>query len=187
VITLLFRMLLLLTVLTSLFVRFHGLRNSEETSLAFNVDAAVRETIEKRGLLLRENPAPPKTALGRAIYFQRPECSQASWVMPFSLSAEVLIYLKQVIKPGFEHRLVYLDKSWKDQDRLDMYFEWAKNRFLGGVGRPRYFTEKTALVVVEPSDCRQSVAIDWRQVWSRDRRGAAEGEQADFTKQRQSS
>jgi hypothetical protein len=170
---LLFRALLLLTVLASLFVRFHGLRDNQEMLAVFNVNDAIKQTIRDRGLPMLENTADPHSVLADAVYFQRPECADASWVTPYALSAEELLYLKQVVQPGFDQRYIYLDREWIVQDRLATYFEWAKNMFLGGIGRPRYFTEKKALFVAEPSDCDRSVVIDWRRVWSRDRRRGA--------------
>jgi hypothetical protein len=167
---LLFRTLLLLTVLASLFVRFHGLRDNQEMAAVFNVDDAIRETIHERGFAMLENTARPHSALAEAIYFKRPACADASWVVPYALSSEELLYLKQFVRPDFDKRYIYLDREWIVQDRLAMYFVWAKNMFLGGVGGARYFTEKKALFVAEPADCDKSVAIDWRRVWSRDRR-----------------
>jgi len=178
---LLLRSFFLLTVLASLFVRLHGLRNRDEIVATFDVDTAIRDIILDHGFPLRENPVKPPKVLSRAIYFQRPECSRPSLVMPYALSSEVLLYLDQAIEPSFERRFIYLDKSWEAQNRFAMYFEWSKNVFLGGFGKPRYFAERTALLVAEPSDCNRSDAIDWQLVWNRERKPVALGaKRADF-------
>jgi hypothetical protein len=168
---LLFRALLVLTVFASLFLRFHGLRDSQDMATVFNMDAAIRATIREAGFSMVETTALPHSALAEAVYFQRPACAGASWVTPYALSAEELLYLKQYVRPDFDQRYIYLDREWIVQDRIAMYFEWAKNMFLGGVGGSRYFTEKKALFVAEPTACDKSAVIDWRRVWSRERRG----------------
>jgi hypothetical protein len=163
-----FRGLLLLTVMGSLAVRFEGLRNHDELA-TFNVDSAIREVILDRGFVLRENPVQPPKVLSRAVYFQRPECSRASLVMPYALTSEVLLILTQTIESGFERRYFYLDKSWDAPNRFAMYFEWGKNVFLGRFRNPRYFDAETAIVVAEPVDCNRSVSVDWQLVWDRNR------------------
>jgi hypothetical protein len=184
VITWLFRSLLLASVLASLVVRFEGLRIREATAPGYNVDTAIREIIQDRGFPLLENPAKPPKVLSRAVYFQRPECSRTSLVLPFALNSEVLLYLDKAIKPDFEPRFFYLDKSWQSYDRFAMYFEWGKNVLLGSFGGPRYITETTAIVVAEPSDCDHSASIDWRKAWGRDRRRDGSDVGTDFRDRR---
>jgi hypothetical protein len=160
-----FRGVLLLTVLASLVVRFQGLR-----SLAtFDVDSAVREVVLDSGFALRENPAQPPKALSRAVYFQRPECGRASMVMPYTLTSELLPFLAQAIEPGYARRFFYLDKSWGNPSRSAMFFEWAKNVFLGLFRKQRFFTQGMAILVAEPVDCNPTNSIDWRQVWDKER------------------
>jgi hypothetical protein len=183
--TLLFRSLLLLIILISLVVRFQGLRNRNEMVANHNVDTAIIEIVEDYGFPLRENPAKPPKVLSRAVYFQRPECGRTSLVLPFDINSEVLLYLDMLIKPGFERRFIYHEKSWETYDRFAMYFEWAKNVFLAGLGRPRFITERTAIVVVEPLDCNRSLSIDWRKAWNLERqRDSAGVKRADFSDRR---
>ncbi|MGA8172009.1 MAG: hypothetical protein WB816_14410 [Methylocystis sp.] len=166
----LYRALLLLTVLASVFVRINGLRNNQEMRVAFDMNAAIKQSIADSGLSMLKNDAPPSTALAEAVYFQRPNCERTSWVMPYALSSEGLLYMRQVVEPGFDQRYIYLDKEWPAPDRFAMYVEWVKNMVFGGVGQSRYFTDKSALFVAEPKDCDRSAIIDWRRVWLRNKR-----------------
>jgi hypothetical protein len=168
-----FRGVLLLTVLASLVVRFQGLRSHDEMVATFDVDSAIREVVLGSGFALRENPARPPKALSRAVYFQRPECSRASIVMPYAITSELLPFLAQAIEPGYARRFFYLDKSWGDPSRSAMFFEWAKNVILGFFRKQRFFTKGMAILVAEPVDCNRTDTIDWRQVWDKERHRVA--------------
>jgi hypothetical protein len=107
--------------------------------------------------------------LAAVVYFQRPECAQASLVLPYFINAETLPTLTRAIKPGFDRHFYYMDRSWDQQQRVAMFFEWAKFAVLDLFGASRYVPVKKALVLAEPSDCHPAVAIDWRPVWDKDR------------------
>jgi hypothetical protein len=123
------------------------------------------------GFALRENPVQPPKVLSQAVYFQRPECRQASMVMPFALTSELLPFLAETIKPGFARRFFYLDKSWEEApSRLAMFFERGKNEFFGPFRKQHFFTGgMVAILVAEPVDCNRIDSIDWRQVWDKER------------------
>jgi len=166
-----FRSLILLTVLASLVVRFRGLRSQDEMLATFDVDSAIREVVLDSGFALRDNPVQPPKVLSQAVYFQRPECRQASMVMPFALTSELLPFLAETIKPGFARRFFYLDKSWEEApSRLAMFFERGKNEFFGPFRKQHFFTGgMVAILVAEPVDCNRIDSIDWRQVWDKER------------------
>src|SRR5882757_4030275 len=67
----------------------------------FDIGAAVTAVISEHGYALRENPVKPPKLLAAAVYFQRPECSQASFVLPYLISAETLPMLTRLNKPEF--------------------------------------------------------------------------------------
>ena len=172
-----FRSLLLLTVLASLVVRFRGLRSQDEVLATFDVDSAIREVVLDFGFALRENPVQPPKVLSQAVYFQRPECRQASMVMPYALTSELLPFLAQAIKPGFARRFFYLDKSWEEApSSLAMFFERGKNEFFGHFRKQYFSTEgmgMVAILVAEPVDCNRIDSIDWRRVWDKERHRVA--------------
>jgi hypothetical protein len=163
------RSLCLIALLASIAVRYQTNRTREAMVADFDVGAAITNVIRERGFVVRENPVKPPKVLSSAVYFQRPECDQVSLVLPYRINEEALPLLAQAIKPGFDRRFIYLDKSWEGQQRASMYMEWAKAAVLDIFGASRYFPIKTAIVLAEPSDCRPVVPIDWRQVWDKTR------------------
>src|SRR5271155_4397537 len=116
-----FRSLILLTVLASLVVRFQGLRSQDEMLATFDVDSAIREVVLDSGFALRENPVRPPKVFSQAVYFQRPECSRASIVMPYALTSELLPFITREIDAGLALRFFYLDKSWEAPNRYAMF------------------------------------------------------------------
>jgi hypothetical protein len=169
------RILCLLMIFASIVVNYRMIGSRDTKMADFDIHAAIMDVIRKQGLPLRDNPIKLPKVLSQIIYFQRPECSQASMVMPYPLSFEALPLLARVIDADFERRFIYLGGSWNAEDRISMHLEWAKQKILGFFGASRYLTAKTAIVLAEPSDCRSAAPIDWRFVWDRDRYRNATG------------
>jgi hypothetical protein len=170
------RSLCVLLLLASVAVRFQANRTREAMMADFDVGAAISDVIRARGYVLRENPVKPKLMLSRVVYFQTPECDQVSLVLPHFINEETLPLLMRVAKPEFDHEFYYMDKSWKEQDRVSMFLEWAKYAVLDIFGASRYVPVKIAIVLAESPDCRPAVPIDWRPIWDKGtRRDAASG------------
>jgi hypothetical protein len=165
----LIRGLCLLALVVSLAVRFQTNRARETMMAEFDVGAAVTDVIRKHGYALHENPVKPPRVLSSVIYFQRPQCDQASLVLPYFINAETLPLLARVTTPGFDHHFFYLNGYWNEQARVSMFFEWAKYAVLDVFGASPYAPAKKAIVLVEAPDCHSAVPIDWRPVWDKDR------------------
>jgi hypothetical protein len=167
------RSLCVLAIVASIVVRVQANRSREAVMGDFDAGAAITDVIRKHGYALRENPVKPPKMLAVAVYFQRPECEQASLVFPYFINEETLPLLARVTMPGFERHFFYMDRSWSEQDRVAMYLEWAKYAVLDIFGASRYVPVKKAIVLADPPDCRPHASIDWRPVWDRDRYRAA--------------
>ena len=114
------RSLCFLMLLASIAVRFQTNRARETMMTEFDVGAAVTDVIRQHGYALRENPVKPPKVLSSVIYFQRPECDQASLVLPYFINAETLPLLARVTKPDFDRHFFYLDGAW---NRVDHFHE----------------------------------------------------------------
>ncbi len=82
------RSLLLTALVASVAVRFETNRAREAMAGDFDIGAAVEDVIRANGYALRENPVKPPRLLARVVYFQRPECQQASLVLPHFINEE---------------------------------------------------------------------------------------------------
>src|SRR6476620_435754 len=120
------RGLCLLTLVASVAVRFQANQTREAMTTDFDAGAAVTDVIRKHGYVVRENPIKPPKLLSAVIYFQRPECDQASLVLPYFINAETLPLLARVTGPDFDHHFYCMSRSWNEQDRVSMLLEWAK-------------------------------------------------------------
>ena len=145
----------------------------------FDIGAAITAVIRNHGYVLHENPVKSPKMLAAAVYFQRPECDQASLVFPYFINEETLPLLARVAKPGFDRHFFYMDRNWNEQDRVAMFLEWAKYAVLDIVGASRYVPVKKAIVLADPPGCHPLATIDWRPVWDKGRyRGAGIGRNA---------
>jgi hypothetical protein len=159
----------LLALVASIAVRFQTNRAREAMMTDFDVGAAITNVIRAHGYVVQENLVKPPKLLSAVVYFQRPECAQASLVLPYFINAETLPILTRVIKPGFDRHFYYMDRSWNEQHRVAMFFQWAKFAVLDIFGASRYVPVKKALVLAESPDCHPAAVIDWRPVWDKDR------------------
>ena len=161
------RSLCLLALVASLAVRVEA--NQARTAMLtdFNIGAAVTHVIREHGYALRENPVKPPKLLADAVYFQRPECDQASFVLPYLISAETLPMLTRLNKPEFGRRYFYMDRSWDAQNRVAMVLEWVKYTVLDIFGASPYVPFKQAIILAEPPGCSSVASIDWRPVWDK--------------------
>ena len=170
------RGLCLLVLVASIAVRVQSNRIREAMMTDFDVGAAIADVIREHGYVVRENPVKPPKVLSVVVYFQRPQCDQASLVLPYFINAETLPLLARVTKPGFERHFFYMDGAWDEQSRVAMFFEWAKFAVLDIFGASRYVPTKKAIVLAESPDCHAVAPIDWRPVWDKARyRNAANG------------
>jgi hypothetical protein len=163
------RGLCLLVLLASIAVRFQANRTREAMVADFDVGAAITEVIRERGYVVRENPVKPPKLLSAVVYFQRPECDQASLVLPYFINEETFPLLTRVTRPDFDRHFYYMGGSWNEQDRVSMYLEWAKYAVLDIFGASRYSPVKKAIVLAEAPDCHPAVPIDWRPIWEKGR------------------
>jgi hypothetical protein len=90
-------------------------------------------------------------------------------MIPFDINQGSLSHLMGAIKPGLDRRFIYLDGSWKEQDRLSMFAELVKHRILGLFGASPYLSNRRAVVLAEPAGCRPGEPIDWRLIWDSQR------------------
>jgi|EndMetStandDraft_8_1072994.scaffolds.fasta_scaffold232331_2 hypothetical protein len=167
------RGLLLAALVASVAVRFETNRAREAMASDFDIGAAVEDVIRANGYALRENPVKPPKLLSRVVYFQRPECQQASLVLPHFINEEAAQLLPRVTEPGFEIRFFYIDGNWREQSRVAMALQWIKHLVLNMFGASPYIPVKLAIVLADPPNCRPVQAIDWRPVWERDRQAHA--------------
>ena len=172
----LFRGCCLFALMVSLTVRVQA--NHVRVSMLndFDIGAAVTAVIRENGYALRENPVKPPKLLAAAVYFQRPDCNQPSFAMPFLISAETLPMLTRLNKPEFERTYFYMHRSWGEQNRVAMVAEWVKYTVLDIFGASPYVPFKQAVLLAEPPGCTTPASIDWHTVWDKNRfRRAASG------------
>lgn len=175
----LIRSVCLLAFLMSIAVRLQTNLSRETMVSDLEVAASVTDIVRKHGYAVHNNPIKPPKVLSSVIYFQRPECDQASLVLPYFINAEILPLLTRVTSPGFHHHFFYMDRSWSKESRVPMFFEWAKYAVLDIFGASKYVPVKKALVLAEAPGCHPVARIDWRSVWQRDsKRKAANGIEA---------
>lgn len=169
----LIRGLCLFVLLASLAVRVQANQVRVSMLSEFDIGAAVAAVITEHGYALREHPVKPRKLLAAGIYFQRPECNQASFVLPYLISAETLPMLTRLNKPEFERSYFYMERSWDEQRRVAMVMEWVKYTVLDTFGASPYVPYKQAIILAEPPGCTAPAAIDWRRVWDKSRFRAA--------------
>ena len=58
-----------------------------------------------------------------------------------------------------------MDSSWREQQRVSMFFKWVKYALLDLVGASPYVPVKRAIVLADPPNCRPADVIDWRVLW----------------------
>jgi hypothetical protein len=167
------RGLLLAALVASVAVRFETNRAREAMASDFDIGAAVEDVIRANGYALRENPVKPPRLLARVVYFQRPECQQASLVLPHFINEEAGQILMRITDAGFERRFFYIDRDWREQSRPAMALQWIKHLVLNVFDASPYIPVKMAIALADPPNCRPAHAIDWRPVWQRDRQAHA--------------
>jgi hypothetical protein len=163
----LLRGLCVLVLLASVVVRFQANKARLTTMADFDVAAAVTDVIRQHGYVMRENPVKPPNLLAGVIYFQRPECDQASLVLSHFINEDTQTLLMRVARPGSERHFYYLDGSWNEQARVAMFLEWAKFAVLDIFDASQYFPVKKAIVLAEAPGCHPAETIDWRPVWKK--------------------
>lgn len=162
------RLALLVLLVTTVGIRFHALGLRDAMISSFEIDLAVKTLISESGFSLKENPAKRPSILSSAVYFQRPECSEPSIVVPFSLNYEALPLLARIVPAqSYSHTFIYLDGNWSAQNRVLMFAEWFRHAALNLVDTTRYLPVKTAVVVAEPAACQTAARVDWRLIWDR--------------------
>jgi hypothetical protein len=136
------------------------MRARDSLDASFDLDLAVKSLITSQGLPLTANPKQPPSILSSAVYFHRPNCSEPSVVVPFSLNFEALPLLERMVpSQGYKQSFHYLGGEWPTQSRVRMFAEWFKYAVLDVIGNAHYLPVKTALVLAEPSSCHNLVAL----------------------------
>lgn len=135
----------------------------------FDIGAAITAVISEHGYGLRENPVKPPKMLAAAVYFQRPECSQPSFALPYLISTEARPMLTRLNKPEFLRSYFYMERSWREQNRVSMVMEWMKYTVLDIFGASPYVPFKQAILLADPPGCTSRASIEWRAVWDRNR------------------
>jgi hypothetical protein len=130
-----------------------------------NLDAGVLATLAHYGLSPRRRAAEQDSALPSSIYFDAPGCDGAVQVMPIQLNLQEAPLLSSVGAPDYDRLIIYLDRSWRDPDRLGMRLVWLKYKALSLLGLSPYVPTTLALLVAEPHGCEAAETIDWRTVW----------------------
>jgi len=166
--TFVLRGLLLVVLVASVAVRFETNRSRSATASDFDASEAAAAVIRAHGYALRENPVKPPRLLSRVVYFQRPECDQASLVLPYFINEEVVQLLSRVTEPGFENRFFYIDRDWGEQARAAMVLHWIKHAVLNVFGASQYLPVKMAIVLADPPNCHPKRPINWRPIWEKD-------------------
>jgi hypothetical protein len=161
------RVAVLLVLALTVVVRFHSLALRDATAASFNAGSAVEALVRENGLAVQDNS---KSVVQGAIYFQRPECAHVSIALPFDMNFEAAPLLARIApSASYTYRFFYLDRSWAEQDRLQIFTEWLKHSALGLAGASRFVPVKTFIAVAEPSACETVVRVDWQSVWDRGR------------------
>ena len=166
---LLVRGLCLVALVTSLAVRVQANQDRVAMSNGFDIGEMMTAVIREHGYGLRENPVKPPKLLATAVYFQRPECSQPSFALPYPISNEAQQMLTRLNKPEFQRSYFYMGRSWGEQNRVAMQLEWMKYSVLNIFGASPYVPFKQAILLAEPPGCASPAAIDWRTVWDKNR------------------
>ena len=164
------RIALLLLLIMTVGICLHALGSRDTLIASFEIDLAIKSLIGEYRLPLKENPVKPPSILSSAVYFQRPECSEPSIIVPFSLNYEALPLLARIVPmQRYSHTFIYLEGNWSVQNRVLMFVEWFRHTVLDLANTTRYLPVKTAVVLAEPRQCQTSVRIDWSLIWDRGR------------------
>ena len=152
-----------------MFLRSHSVLSRDQMIAGFDITAAATETISAVGLPVLENPVRPPRYLSHVVYFQRPGCSERSFVMPFGISFDPGGLLDRVGTQGYRLRFYYLDGSWPVQDRVQLFLVWLKHAALSVTGSSPLVPIKLAIVRADPEACAVEETVDWQQIWDRAR------------------
>jgi hypothetical protein len=160
------RFCLLLIILASVAIRHHTVQSRDQTIAGFDARAIISGLVLANSMTLRENPVKPPRVLSSIVYFQRQGCADESIAMPFSLNMEALPLLDRVlVKTDYRRRYIYLDQTWHQQNRMQMYLLWMKHAVLALASTSPFVPTKLAVVVADPIGCDTADPIDWRLVW----------------------
>jgi len=139
--------------------------------MAYDVRPALVELLASRGLEARAVPA-NESSLLKAVAFEPPRCNGPVHVFPVQLNLQEAPLFEAAVGPGREPHIAYLDRTWRDPDRLALRLEWLKHKTLSIWGLGRYTTDTTALLIAAPTGCRIAESIDWSPLWRRPRTGS---------------
>lgn len=169
---------LLALLLFSLTIQFKSFEKRIAVLSAFDATRAINALIEENDLATLKNPFPAGSVLSVAVYFQRPECSEHSVVLPFALNLEALPLLTRLASPEtFKYTYVYLDRQWSIQERLAMYAVWFKHAVLSYAGMTPFIPVRVVIALAEPQSCTTSKSLNWRLIWDRQWNEARAAEQ----------
>lgn len=163
---------LAVALLVSLGIRYHSIHEREAILAKVKLPAVIASVVASHGMVLRANPVQPPKVLSRIVYFERPGCDAPSLAMPTELHIDAMGYLARTRISDYRYSFIYIDKTWKSQDRIGLHFNWLKHTALGVIGKSAYFPLQEAIVLAEPAKCATTDTIDWKQVWDKARLAA---------------
>lgn len=129
--------------------------------------AAAIDLVARQGWAAQEETGNTEQPLGNAINFRAAGCQASGQIFVVGLNLQAAPMLDHITRPGYARRFVYLGRTWLNQDRLAMRLEWLKYKVLSLLWLGRYEANESALIVVEPPDCRRAETVDWSRLWER--------------------
>jgi hypothetical protein len=135
----------------------------ESTSL----EQAVIRVAQSQGFAFRGYTTVTDAAI-HTLRFDAPGCPGASLVALLAVTLEQeAIVRSDPSFPGARRRYIYLERTWDQPRRFEVFFERAKYAVLSAAGLSRYVPSWHMLLVEAPANCREIDPIDWRLVWDR--------------------
>jgi hypothetical protein len=128
--------------------------------------------LESRGLAYQQTRS-LSNGLLTSMVFEAKGCSRPVQVVPLDFTFEKAPLLYLVDEPGDVRRFIYFERNSPIGDRIGILVEHVKQKILALLGRSRYFSSPTFLVVTEPPNCRAAEDVDWRLIWDREYRDGA--------------
>lgn len=130
-----------------------------------DIRAGAIETMLRQGWVAYEETGNHDQPLGNAVNFRAVECEALGQLFIVGLNLQAAPMLDHITKPGYARRFIYLGRTWLNQDRFGMRLEWLKHKIFGLVGLGQYEANESAIVIVEPPDCKRAETVDWSRLW----------------------
>ena len=108
------------------------------------------------------------------LVFQVPGCAQPVLVSLRLWTFEDESIMQYAAQPGYTRRYIYYERTWDTPNPRAVFVQRLKYRALAMFGLTGYAPSDYLLLVEAPPHCQAAEVIDWRPVWNRDYRAAAE-------------